>query len=368
MRFILISFIIIHGIIHLIGFIKAFNIAPINKLKENISKPAGILWLINAILFLIAGIFYFMQKDYWWMFAAPAVILSQILIILAWSDARFGTIANFIILVPIIISFAGSLPSSYKNIFKAEAEKGLERYAKQPILTQEDIKNLPSTIQKYIIYSGALGKEKVQNFRAVFNGGFKPDPNSDFLDFTAVQYNFFDEPERLFFIELYKYGIPFAGLHIYKGSNAAMQIKLASLYEIVNAKGPEMNKGETVTLFNDMCVLAPASLISKNIEWEIIDSLTVKGRFTNQGNTITAVLYFNEKGELINFSSDDRYESVDGKVYKNYKWTTPLKNYRDYNGRKAASYGEAVWHKPEGELCYGKFNLEVIEFNCRKFK
>jgi hypothetical protein len=55
-------------------------------------------------------------------------------------------------------------------------------------------------------------------------------------------------------------------------------------------------------------------------------------------------------------------------TYKNYRWTTPLKDYVEINGRKIASYGEAVWHTPEGEFVYGKFHLAGIDYNCREFR
>jgi hypothetical protein len=319
---------------------------------------------MTALLLITTAIFYSLGKDSWWIFGATAIIISQILIILSWSDAKFGTIANLIILFPVIIAYADYQPTSYKNIFKAEVEKGLKRFSTQALLTEEEIKHLPIPVQKYLIYTGSVGKEKIQNIRVISSGGIKLKPDSDFLNYNATQYNFFDQPARAFFIKSKMYGLPFDGLHLYIGRNATMRIKVASLIQVVDAKGPEMNKGETVTMFNDMCFLAPPSLIDKNIEWETVDSLTVKAKFTNQENTITAVLFFNEKGELVNFSSKDRYESADGKVYKSYEWTTPLKNYKDYNGRKLASYGEAIWHKPSGEYCYIKFNVINIEYNC----
>jgi len=368
MRFILILIIIIHGLIHLLGFIKAFNLAQVNQLNLNISKPFGLIWLLAAALFILTAIFYFLEKDWWWIIGSTAIIISQIIIIISWNDAKFGTIVNLILLIPLVIAYANYQPTSFKNIFRAEVEKGLKRFSSQDLLTEEDIKHLPTPIQKYLVYTGSLGKEKLQNFKAISTGGIKPKPEFDFLDFKSVQYNFFDKPTRAFYIESKMYGLPFDGLHLYVGPIATMQIKIASLFQIVDAKGNEMNKGETVTMFNDMCIFAPASLISKNIEWETIDSLTVKARFTNQGNTINAILYFNKKGELINFSSYDRYESADGKVYKNYEWTTPINNYKDFNGRKSASYGEAIWHKPDGEYCYGKFNIIEIEYNCREYK
>ena len=118
--------------------------------------------------------------------------------------------------------------------------------------------------------------------------------------------------------------------------------------QVVDAKGQEMNQGETVTMFNDMCLLAPATLISRSIRWEEIDSVTVKGFFSNQGNTVSAVLTFDPSGALRNFVSNDRYLSEDGKTYLSYPWSTPVGEYGEFGGRKIAAGGEAIWHMPRG--------------------
>lgn len=164
------------------------------------------------------------------------------------------------------------------------------------------------------------------------------------------------------------FGIPFDGLHAYAGNNAAMKIKVASLLQVVDAKGEKMNQGETVTLFDDMCFFAPATLIDKNIQWESIDPLTVKARFTHNNITITALLCFNEKGELTNFISDDRYLTTDGKTYIKYKWSTPAKDYKNFDGRKVPTYVEAIWHIPGEDFTYGKFTLKEIGYNVKEYK
>ena len=143
-----------------------------------------------------------------------------------------------------------------------------------------------------------------------------------------------------------------------------MEVKLFGLFPVVQAKGIEMNKAETVTVFNDMCLMFPASLIDKRIQWEPIDSKSVKAVFTNGSNKITANLYFNETGQLINFISDDRYAISD---MKQYRFSTPVKDYKLINGRNIPTYGEAVWHYPEGEFIYGKFYLKIIEYNVKAF-
>ena len=141
------------------------------------------------------------------------------------------------------------------------------------------------------------------------------------------------------------------------------------MFQVVDAKGDKMSHGETVTVFNDMCFMAPATLISKSIQWETIDSHTVKAHFTNGNIKVSAILKFNATGELVDFISEDRFYCEDGKTYLSYKWSTPIKNYIEIEGRKVPSYGEAIWHiRYEGEFCYAKFDLKEIEYNCMEFK
>lgn len=94
-----------------------------------------------------------------------------------------------------------------------------------------------------------------------------------------------------------------------------------------------MGIAETVTFFNDMCCMAPATLIDPRIKWLETDDNKVRASFTNNGITIYAWLYFNEKGELINFISNDRYAADAG---KNLPWSTPLKEYKEINGYRLA--------------------------------
>ncbi|MGA9672165.1 MAG: DUF6544 family protein, partial [Terracidiphilus sp.] len=88
-------------------------------------------------------------------------------------------------------------------------------------------------------------------------------------------------------------------------------------------------------------------------------------KFTHAGNTISARLFFNHAGELTDFVSNDRFFSPDGKTFKSYPWSTPVRNYRELDGRKIPSYADVVWQTPEGEFTYGKFKLSEIEYNLR---
>ncbi len=236
------------------------------------------------------------------------------------------------------------------------------------IITENDIQHLPSIVQKYLLLSGVVGNKKIINFKATLEGKIRSKPEDDWMNLTSEQYNFYDQPTRLFYIEARKMGIKAKGIHIYKDEKAIMLIKILGLFTVADAKGPEMDQGETVTVLNDMCFLAPATLIYTNIKWHEIDSLTVNATYTNKNITISANLLFNEKGELINFKSNDRFESTDGKKYKYYPWSTPAGEYKDYNGIKRPSMVSTIYHKPKGDFCYGEFYLKDIEYNCKAYK
>ena len=66
-----------------------------------------------------------------------------------------------------------------------------------------------------------------------------------------------------------------------------------------------MTQSETVTLFNDMCILAPAALVEAPVQWAVLDEHNVRGTLTNAGYTVSAVLTFDLAGDLADFRSED---------------------------------------------------------------
>jgi hypothetical protein len=257
-----------------------------------------------------------------------------------------------------------------KKTFKNAVLKALEqnRSLKSELLTEADIQDLPKVIQKYIRVTGCIGKEKVRNFRAEYSGGFRSGSKEGFSPLHSIQYNFYREPTRLFYMVAKKLGIPAVGLHIYTRQTASMVIKILGLIKVTEAKGSKMDKGETVTFFNDMCLIAPATLIDKNIIWKETDDKTVSAHFKNGSIEISATLYFNENGELINFISGDRFETTDGKRYHNYPWLTPVTKYSNLNDHFLPSAAKVIFRHPDEDFCYGEFRLINVEYNCVDYK
>lgn len=360
LRIIFLILVTVHGLIHLMGFAKAFQYAEMKQLTIAISKPVGLMWLIATLLFVASAILFLLKKDYWVIFSIAAIVISQIVIILSWHDAKFGTIANVLILIASIIGYGTwSYYDKYKNDVKTSLQQ--KEYFQNSKLTEMDIQHLPEPVKKYLRYTGSIGKPKVNNFKIEFTGKIRKNVQSEWMPFTSEQYNFMEIPTRLFFMKAVMKSLPIAGYHVYKNGDAYMDIRLLSLFKVQYQDGDEMDKAETVTFFNDMCCMAPATLIDKRISWQETSENIVKATFTNNGITITADLFFNEVGELVNFKSNDRYNSDAGTILP---WASPLRNYKVVNGYKLAGYAETIYTYPDRDLTYGTFEISSIKYNC----
>ena len=363
LRVLLLILLAIHGSIHLMGFSKSINPDSFTQLKQSVSSMQGILWLVTTILFLAAAGLFLFHKNFWWLIAFAAVLLSQYLIVLVWSDAKFGTIANILLLIASVVGFS---QWRFAGTYRGDVQSLLQKNIGTDILTEEVISPLPDPVKKYIRYTGYIGKKKITCFKAEFQGQIRSTGDSDWMKFRATQYSQIIEPARYFFIRASMKGIPVDGYHRFKDGKAVMDIRAASLVKVQYAEGPEMNISETVTHFNDMCLLAPGSLINTNISWEDVSNNEVRAKFTNKGITITAILQFNNKGELTNFISDDRYYSKSSGKMQKARWMTPVNDYKEEHGIRFPSYGEAIWAMPEGNFTYAKMKIHSIEPNPAK--
>lgn len=353
--------ILLHGFIHFMGFANALGYGDF-KFMAPISKPMGWAWFVSALLFIIAGILFVARKDSWWMFAVPAILLSQVAIFTSWQDAKYGTIANLIILLVAVATWGAV---RFEKQFMADVKASMERTAALPldVLTEADIQPLPAPVQRYIRYSGALGKPKVKHVRIRMEGQMRQ-KGKDWFPFHTEQYNFFDEPTRLFFMKAKMFGITVPGYHRYVDKTATMDIRFFGLFPVAKAAGPEMNKAETVTVLNDMCLMIPATLIDKRITWEAINDKMCKAIFTNGNTTVSAELYFNDEGQLINFISNDRYAISE---MKQYPFLTPVYEYQAVGDRNMIKTGDAVWRYPDGDFTYGKFHIKSIQHNINPY-
>ncbi len=223
-------------------------------------------------------------------------------------------------------------------------------------------------MQEYLRRSGAVGRPRVRNMRIVFDAHMRDNAEAPWMKSTATQCEFFDPPARLFYMTASRAGVPFDVLHRYVGSDATFQVRIASLYSVVDKKGPMLTKAATVTLLNDIVVMAPAAVLDLPFTWEQRGPHQLQATFTNAGHTVSAVLTFNAAGDLIGFISDDRtQETASGS--RSARWSTPISGYAEIDGIRIGTRGDANWIEPDGrEWTYGRFIIREIAYNLSTFR
>lgn len=105
MRRILALFVMLHGLIHLLGLPLAWGGTVAGMAGETLiplggvaQQVAGIAWLVTSLGLLGAALGLALGRDWWRPVALVAVVVSQVLIVLWWADARAGTLANLLLL------------------------------------------------------------------------------------------------------------------------------------------------------------------------------------------------------------------------------------------------------------------------------
>lgn len=236
------------------------------------------------------------------------------------------------------------------------------------VFVEEDIVDLPLPVQKYFRYCGYIGKPKIFFMKATYQDAdfvFGKDKPTIKIDYT--QYNFVKEPNRIAYIDSSIYGIPFEGLDSYIAGNGSMKGILAKIFTLFNQTGETMDKASLVTFLSE-CLIIPNAALQDYITWEEIDALHAKATISYYGGTASGAFAFNENGEMLSFTSDDREATATDGTSEKVKWSAVCSEYLETNGIRRPTVLKAIWHYDDGDLVYFKAKDIVIEFNYERMK
>jgi hypothetical protein len=229
-------------------------------------------------------------------------------------------------------------------------------------LTPDDLVGLPDPIRRYVTRAGAVGRPRPHNMRVVMDASMYRKPGQRPMPARSVQYTFFEQPTRLFLMDARMVGLPVRALHVYRDQRATFTVRVASSLTIVDLEGEPISAAETVTVLNDLCLMAPGALVDPRLAWTPVDERTAQVTFTNGPHRVSATLSVNSDDELVDFSSDDRPDSSTG-TFVPMRWSTPVHEYRGVGGLHLIHRGAAVYHRPDGPFTYGEFTVRSLDYD-----
>jgi hypothetical protein len=368
-RLVFIFLLLIHGLIHLLGFIKAFELATVNELTQNtiiplgtgLVKIMGICWLIASLLFIISAATYLLKKDWWWMIAAGAVLLSQWLIILYWPDAKFGTIANIIFLIVITVAYGNW---RFKALVQQELKPFISPVNQQPgLVTPEMLSSCPPIVQQWLNRIGIIGKEVIHSVHLKQQGQMRTKPNSKWMPVAAEQYFTVTKPGFLWLADVKAAPlVHMAGRDKYFNGRGQMLIKLLSLFPVADARGPEIDQGAMVRYLAET-LWFPSAALQDYITWEQTSATAARATMTYAGITASGIFTFTPQGDVISFEAKRYYDQKTGPTLETWFISIDGNSYKAFGGIRIPVKSSVTWKLPSGDFTWFKLEITAVAYN-----
>ncbi|GGG11389.1 DUF6544 family protein [Paenibacillus aceti] len=262
----------------------------------------------------------------------------------------------------------------FLNIPYSTTKAGFERTVTEQLrnseatsnpFTLEDIEKLPEPLQKYFTYSGYIGTPKMSHMKIAFKQvDFMMSPDKPAIKIDYTQYNFVREPVRFAYIDTSMYGIPFEGLDSYIDGHGGMKGVLGKVIPLFNQTGEEMDQAALVTFLSESLVV-PHAVLQDYITWESVDATHAKATIIYKGVSASGIFTFNEVGEPLSFTTEDRsLISTDGMVQQ-VTWSAFFKDYKTIDGIRQPTHLQAVWNLEQGDLVYFDSDDFTIEYGMK---
>ncbi len=340
-----------HGLIHALGFLKAFHLGG-EQITKAVSKPLGLVWLAVMMMFIITAIFFLLKEKHWPLVSMVAVLLSQILIIIFWKDAKMGTAVNAVILFIALPAYAQEAFSLSSEI---QSTTLLESFDNNDIITHNDVEHLPPIVQKCLHNSGAIGKSKAGTVRLKQKGKMKLKPDADWMDFNAEQYFNLKDPAFVWTTKVQMSSLVyFNGRDELKEGKGKMLIKAQSLINMVNEYDNEkINSGALIRFLGESSWF-PQFFASDYMEWEELGPTTARATLTYQDLKAQGTFEFTADGDVKSFSTQRYYGA--GKEATEENWIVEMESYKNLDGVKVPNKCKVTWKLNEGD-----FNWLILE-------
>jgi hypothetical protein len=155
--------------------------------------------------------------------------------------------------------------------------------------------------------------------------------------------------------------IPFEGRDKFQDGKGNMLIRLLKLFIIADVKGEEMDRSALVTVLAEMPMI-PASCFMPYVKWEYIDNHTVRGTLSFKGVEVNGVFSFNDKGEYVGFTTDERYQTQKDGSFRKVRWSVGIGEYVKSGDISIPTLLTATWNQESGDYQYFRGKIAGINF------
>jgi uncharacterized protein DUF6544 len=231
----------------------------------------------------------------------------------------------------------------------------------QSVVTADRLEHLPEPVQRYMTFTGGVGKPWINTAHVHYVGKFRMAADKPWMPMTAEQWYTTNPPGFLWNARFKIAGLPLMHGHdMYKAGHGHMYGKLAGVFTIFDSRGDELDQASMLRYLNEMTWF-PTAFLGQNVMWKAVDERSADVTLHDCGKSVSARMYFDDVGRLTNFVAQ-RYSEHNG-AYTLDTWSTPMSDYGVRAGLNLPVRGQAVWNLPSGDFPYIDVEVKEIAYN-----
>jgi hypothetical protein len=366
MRYLIVMLFCIHAMIHLVGVVRQWELAPATastRAPVRVTASAnrqGALWLTTCLVLFLAAALLMHGNDRWWIVAAGGVAFSQLVIAMQWTEAKAGTLVNIVLGLAILVGWAHE---RFAKDGEALARDVLGRGSAQAtsVVEPQELAKLPVPVQGWLNGVGVVGKPRDRSVRLQQEGGLRTSADGNFMPAQADQYFNVLEPNFVWRVRVAMFHVPVYGRDSYIDGKGRMLIKALGLAPIVDAEGSEIDQGTLLRFLAEM-VWYPSAALAPYIRWEAIDPASARATMTHAGVSGSADFFFDAQGRIERIAAL-RYMQQDDGAATLQRWVVHPAKWEMRDGVLVPVEGEVTWELKDGDFTYYRWRLGELQRN-----
>ena len=218
---------------------------------------------------------------------------------------------------------------------------------------ETQLAGLPAPVQRYFRRVLREGQPYLRGLRLRHTGQFKTDLKKDWMAIEGEQYISADPPGFIW------QGTTrwFVARDAYEAGRGSLAVRLLGAVPVVNGHGSHYDQGELLRWLAESTWLPTALLPGAGIAWAAVDEHSARLTFTQDGQSISCLVRFNEQGEI---AECEALRYLDETTQQ--PWVCRYAQYRRWHGVLIPTVGEAAWVIDGQEQSYARFEVREMEY------